>query len=302
MTTPIAIELKNVTKRYSRNAPPALDNVSMEIHSGERIGLIGANGSGKSTLMKLLLQFIIRDSGEIRIHGETNLELAKGLIGYLPESQDGLGDFTPNELLKACAEMNGLATPDNRISELLSFIELTDSADYLLSSFSKGMVQRVQLAIALLPQPRILFLDEPTSGLDPEGKKKLRQLLAKLENVTILYASHNLEELEAICDSVLLLHQGKLIKRIDLNEQMPVVLTFEVMGSNIAALETFTFDTVSTKASDPSIRQVEFSGSAGDVQQLMADLSRAGIETQRLRTRSMLEELYAIYVSSENPQ
>lgn len=302
MTTPIAIELKNVTKRYTRKAPPALDDVSLEIYQGERIGLIGANGSGKSTLMKLLLQFIIREDGEIRIHGEPNLEQAKSSIGYLPENQDGLGDFTPRELLKACADMNGLQNQDKRIQELLEFIDLADSADYLLSSFSKGMVQRVQLAIALLPHPKILLLDEPTSGLDPDGKKKLRQLLAKLENVTILYASHNLEELEAICESVFLLHEGKLIKRIDLNDEMPIVLSFEVAEADMATLKKFTFDSIIPKASNHSIRQVEFNGSATDVQQLLAELSDAGVETQRLRTRSMLEELYARYVSSEKPQ
>ncbi|MGH1365223.1 MAG: ABC transporter ATP-binding protein [Calditrichia bacterium] len=290
------IELNKVSKRYSKNAEPALDNFNLRVSPGERLGIIGANGSGKSTLLKLLLRFIIRDSGTIRIHGESDLETARRFIGYVPERQEGLENFTPAELLTSTAKMHSITDSNRRISEVLEFVELTDASDFLLSSFSKGMIQRVQLAIALLHRPPILLLDEPTSGLDPDGKKKLRELLLKLENVTILYASHNLEELESLCNSVILLHKGKLIKQFNLQDDLDTVLSLDITAAALSIIEQQAAVSHKIVQKNDDELRIELTGGDAEVQHVLARLSKAGVEAKRLRSRSVLEELYAKYV------
>jgi ABC-2 type transport system ATP-binding protein len=216
-----AIEIDNLTKDYEtgfwrKRKTRALDGLSLTVESGQIFGFLGANGAGKTTTLKLLMRLIYPTAGTARILNRDIGDVAMhARIGYLPENPYFYDYLTAREFLNYCGELFGLdrATRERRTKELLTLVNLeTKGWDRQLRKFSKGMLQRVGLAQALVNDPEIVFLDEPMSGLDPVGRREVRDLIASLrtQGKTVFMCSHILSDIEVLCDSVAILKHGRL--------------------------------------------------------------------------------------------
>jgi len=216
-----AIEIENLTKDYEvgfwrKRKVRALDGLSLSVEAGHIFGFLGANGAGKTTTLKLLMRLIYPTAGSARILGHDIRDVSvHARIGYLPENPYFYDYLTPREFLDYCGQLFGLdqQTRKTRTEELLARVNL-DSRSWKrqLRKFSKGMLQRVGLAQALINNPEVVFLDEPMSGLDPVGRREVRDLIASLraEGKTVFMSSHILSDIEVLCDSVAILKHGKL--------------------------------------------------------------------------------------------
>jgi ABC-2 type transport system ATP-binding protein len=208
------IECRDLSKTYNKRVL-ALDTCSLTIEQGAAFGLLGENGAGKSTLVRLLMGFILPSSGQLRIFGTEEVTRIHRRIGYVHEKPIFENAFTGRRFLRYLAELSGLygTTNQRRIQEVLDLVKLGEAADRKIGQYSKGMVQRLAIAQALLTNPDLLIFDEPTSGLDPRSQWEVRQIIAGLRNQgkTILICSHYLTEVEALCNVVGILRRGKLI-------------------------------------------------------------------------------------------
>lgn len=196
-------------------AKVALCGLDLEVQAGEVFGFLGPNGAGKTTTMNVLLGFVPPTSGEARLFGiDVRQPIARQRIGYLPEMTYYYKFLTAEELLRFYAKIFGLARTeaDRRIASLLKLVELEAAARRPIKSYSKGMQQRIGLAQSLINNPDLLILDEPTSGLDPLGRMKVREIIQRLkdEGKTVFFSSHELGEVETVCDRVAIVHQGEL--------------------------------------------------------------------------------------------
>jgi len=211
---PPVIECIDLTKSYGLRVT-ALNNLTLTIEQGTSFGLLGENGAGKSTLVRMIMGFIFPTSGHIRVFGEERVALAHPKIGYVHERPIFETRFTGRAYLTYLAQLSGLWDEANkaRVQALLELVNLHEAADRNTGTYSKGMLQRLAIAQALLTNPELLILDEPTSGLDPRSQWEVRQIVAGLrkEGKTILLCSHYLSEVEALCDSVCILRRGRLI-------------------------------------------------------------------------------------------
>ncbi len=208
------LEAKDLVVRYGQKT--ILDKVSLTVEKGHIFGFIGHNGAGKSTFIKTLLGFLFPASGTVRLHGESpDRPGAKKKIGFLPESSSYYPFLTPVEALSFYGEVCGLEPGliRERTRELLELVGLADVKNKRISTFSKGMAQKLSLAQALIHDPETLILDEPTTGLDPLAKTKLRDLLIdqKKKGKTIFFSSHELSEVELLCDSMAMIREGKIV-------------------------------------------------------------------------------------------
>jgi ABC-2 type transport system ATP-binding protein len=217
----LAIEIENLTKDYEtgfwrERRVRALDGLSLNVESGQIFGFLGANGAGKTTTLKLLMRLIYPTAGTARILNRDIGDVAMhGRIGYLPENPYFYDYLTAREFLNYCGELFGRNrhTREQRTEELLARVNLEKKSwDRQLRKFSKGMLQRVGLAQALVNDPEIVFLDEPMSGLDPVGRREVRDLIALLrtQGKTVFMCSHILSDIEVLCDSVAILKRGRL--------------------------------------------------------------------------------------------
>ena len=215
------IEIENLTKDYevgflAKRKVRALDGLSLTVEAGEIFGFLGANGAGKSTTMKLLMRLMYPTAGHARILGRDISDISMhARIGYLPEHPYFYDYLTARELLVYCAELFGYARDEcqRRAAEMLALVRLDEKSwDKGLRKFSKGMLQRVGLAQALVNDPEIVFLDEPMSGLDPIGRREVRDLIAGLrgKGTTVFFCSHILSDIEVLCDRAAILQQGRL--------------------------------------------------------------------------------------------
>jgi ABC-2 type transport system ATP-binding protein len=215
------IEIDDLTKDYEtgfwrKRKTRALDGLSLTVESGQIFGFLGANGAGKTTTLKLLMRLIYPTGGTARILGRNINDVAMhARIGYLPENPYFYDYLTAREFLNYCGELFGLdrAARELRTNELLTRVNLeSKSWDRQLRKFSKGMLQRIGLAQALVNDPEIVFLDEPMSGLDPVGRREVRDLIASLRTSgkTVFMCSHILSDIEVLCDSVAILKHGRL--------------------------------------------------------------------------------------------
>ncbi len=211
-----AIDATDVTKRYGDVT--ALDEFSLTVETGSTFGLLGTNGAGKTTLFKLLVGHVAPDAGRLEIVGRdvaTEGTAVRRFVGYLPEQAGFPGSLTGREVLAFHARMRGLPADERecRIEEVLETVGLADAADRAVSGYSNGMNRRLGLATALLPRPRVLLLDEPTAGLDPLGVTAFHRIVRRLReenDLTVVLSSHVLTEVEELCDSVAVLHDGRL--------------------------------------------------------------------------------------------
>jgi ABC-2 type transport system ATP-binding protein len=214
-----AIDVESLVVEYRRwPRPPlrAVDGLSFTVRPGEIVGFLGINGAGKTSTIKALMGFQPPVAGSARIFGSSSLDAqARRSIGFLPETALYSPYLTPYETLRLYSELHGLAgrARRERTMELLERMGVAEKAHTLNGKLSKGMLQRVGIAQALLGRPRLLILDELSSGLDPVGRRALRALLQEQRDggVTVFFSSHELGEVEMICDRILVIHGGRLI-------------------------------------------------------------------------------------------
>lgn len=224
-----AIDVQDVRKTYRdgwifRRPFHALNGVSLQVRYGEVFGLLGPNGAGKTTLVKLLLGIVRKTGGRAEMLGLPAGDRAgRRQIGYLPENLRIPRHHTANSALDLFGQMSGLSRSEvrRRREPILDSVDLTSRAADSVKKYSKGMLQRLGLAIALLHQPQLIFLDEPTDGLDPTGRAEVRETLVRLKEAgkTIFLNSHMLQEVEQVCDRVAILDHG-LLKGIGTVEEL----------------------------------------------------------------------------------
>ena len=215
-----AIEIFDLEKSYPvgfwRKRPKlALRPLRLTIEEGEVFGFLGPNGAGKTTTLKLLMGLVFPTAGSARILGsEMDDPLVKSQVGFLPEQPYFYDHLTARELLNYYGQLSGVPAKGRaaRVEQMLTRVGLSASAGMQLRKFSKGMLQRVGLAQAILHDPKVLFLDEPMSGLDPMGRREVRDLIQQLrsEGKTVFFSTHILSDAEALCDRVGIIHQGEL--------------------------------------------------------------------------------------------
>jgi ABC-2 type transport system ATP-binding protein len=213
------LEIESVSKSYRSHLSIRkywiLRDLSLQIREGEIFGFIGTNGAGKTTTIKLALGLIFPDSGSIRLFGrDLGDPEARRRIGYLPENPYLYDYLTGAEFLDFHARLHGLARPERRrrVQELLERVGLANRGDRQLRHYSKGMLQRIGLAQALISDPEFVLLDEPMSGLDPIGRREVRDVILELKarGRTVFFSTHILPDTEMICDRVGMLVKGRL--------------------------------------------------------------------------------------------
>jgi ABC-2 type transport system ATP-binding protein len=227
---PAVLEIDNLTKDYPvgfwvKRPKRALDRLCLTVQAGEVFGFLGPNGAGKTTTLNLLLRILYPTSGTARILGrklgDPSLHQE---VGYLPEQPYFYDYLTAAELLRYVGRLFGInpAALRRKVDELLEQTGLTEARDVQLRKFSKGMLQRIGIAQAILNDPQLLFLDEPFSGLDPIGRRELREIVRQLNarGVTIFFSSHILSDVESLCDRFAILHHGKLLESGTLEEAL----------------------------------------------------------------------------------
>ena len=233
------VEIENLTKDFSvgfwkKRPVRALDNLSLQVHKGEVFGFLGPNGAGKSTTLKILMHLLHPTSGTARIlEKSVNTVSMHNRIGYLPENPYFYDYLTPTELLTYMGRLFGMRQPalSQKVDTLLENVGLAQARTMQLRKFSKGMVQRIGIAQAIINDPEIVFLDEPMSGLDPLGRMEVRRIITalKAKGVTVFFSSHILPDVEAICDRVAILNRGELQEEGALEE----ILKVRIQGHEI---------------------------------------------------------------------
>ena len=205
----------------------AVDDVTIRIRSGEVYGLIGPNGSGKSTTMKALLGLVVPTGGRCAIFGGDSLRVdSRDQVGFLPENPYFYKHLSGAETLAFFGRLCGLRGKGlaGRIDELLALVDLEDARDRRLAGYSKGMLQRIGLAQALIQEPQLLILDEPTAGVDPMGSRQIRDLILALRDrgITVFLCSHLLEQVQEVCDRVGIIFHGRMIREGALDELLAI--------------------------------------------------------------------------------
>lgn len=211
----MSILVSNLVKLYGQQK--AVDDVSFSVKEGEIVGFLGPNGAGKSTTMKIITGFLSATAGEVLVGGhkvKDNPMAVKGITGYLPEHNPLYHEMYVHEYLRFMAGIYGLSPSKKkeRVLEMVRICGLTIEQNKKIGTLSKGYRQRVGLAQALIHDPQVLVLDEPTSGLDPNQLIEIRKLIKTVsQNKTVLFSTHILQEVEALCDRVVVINQGKVV-------------------------------------------------------------------------------------------
>lgn len=230
MTEP-AVAVIGVTKLFpipfQRQSVVAVRDLNLQVSAGQIYGLLGPNGSGKSTTLKIILGLVSPTRGGSEIFGRaSNLVASREAVGFLPESPYFYKYLTGAETLRFYGKLCGLrgAKLRGRVDELLELVGLTSARDRRLGGYSKGMLQRIGLAQALVQEPRLVVLDEPTAGVDPAGAREIRDLILDLKRrgITVLLSSHLLGQVQEICDRVGILADGVLVREGALDDLLAI--------------------------------------------------------------------------------
>src|SRR5215471_10349725 len=241
MTTP-AIEFRGVSKVYKRafseERISALSDVSFEVGAGEVCAFLGPNGAGKTTSISILMGFLFPNSGEVRVLGYAPGDVrAKRQIGFLPENFAFYRYLTGPKLLALHLALSGRKIDDTLglIADILGKVKLSGYESLPISRYSRGMVQRLGIAQALVGDPQLLIFDEPTSGLDPAGRKEVLDLVMSLKAAgkTIFLSSHILPEVEQICDRVVIIDHGRLLRAGRLDELLAGGARIEIVADRL---------------------------------------------------------------------
>jgi ABC-2 type transport system ATP-binding protein len=285
VTSSFAVQTMGLTKRYplawKRKVLVALDHLDLEVRPGEVFGLLGPNGSGKSTTLKLLLGLIVPSEGEARVFGLPPDSLdARRRVGFLPENPYFYSYLNGDETLRFYGKLCGVTGPklEKRIGELIDLVGLQNGRERPLRSYSKGMLQRIGLAQALIHDPDLLFLDEPTAGVDPLGSAQIRDLILRLKKMgkTVIFSSHLLEQVQEVADRVAIFSLGKKVLEGPLDS-----LLAENQGTQLHL----------SAALDPAQQQ--------RLRQLLADSGISDRDVTFTRPRLSLEQLYLRTVQAQ---
>jgi ABC-2 type transport system ATP-binding protein len=221
----MTVKVEQVSKLYGTQK--ALDQVSFELNKGEIVGFLGPNGAGKSTMMKIITAYIPADKGKVTVLGKDVNEhslFIKEKIGYLAEQNPLYYEMYIREYLQFVAGVYRLKDKKSRVQQVIEQVGLEAESHKKIGQLSKGYKQRVGIAQAIIHDPEILILDEPTTGLDPNQLAEIRQLIKQLgKNKTVMLSTHIMQEVEAICDRIIIIHQGKIVaneKAADLSSKM----------------------------------------------------------------------------------
>lgn len=244
----MSIEVNNISKSYGTQK--ALNEISFKIEKGEIVGFLGPNGAGKSTLMKILTTYLLADNGSALVNGHdvmTNTKSVQLSIGYLPEHNPLYLDLYVREYLAFNADVYHVAK--SRIEEVIQLTGLTPESHKKISQLSKGYRQRVGLANALLHNPDVLILDEPTTGLDPNQLMEIRNVIKNVgKDKTVFLSTHIMQEVEAICDRVIIIDKGQIVadKKLDhlisenKEQVIEVEFDYQIQEQLLAKLENIT--------------------------------------------------------------
>jgi ABC-2 type transport system ATP-binding protein len=309
MTT-AAIEFKEVTKVYRRRLAgqevSALTHVSFEVGAGEVCAFLGPNGAGKTTSINILMGFLYADWGEIRVLGyEPGDVRAKQKIGFVPENFAFYKYLNAEKLLRFHLALAGgdMSKSIGLIRDLLFKVQLNGYEKLKIGKYSRGMVQRLGIAQALLSDPQLLVLDEPTSGLDPAGRKEVKDLIHAMKNEgkTIFLSSHILSEVEQICDRAVIINKGRLVRMGSLNELLGTGDLVEIVADQMPAeMEPVLAEWGATI--DRGAHGVRITVAAARKRELAEKLWAAGCDVvSMLPVRSSLEDLYMKLVGSGEP-
>jgi ABC-2 type transport system ATP-binding protein len=312
-----AIEVEKLTKDYpygflQLKKKRSLDALTMQVQSGEVFGFLGPNGAGKSTTIKLLMRLIFPTAGSARMLGKPISDIAMHRdIGYLPEQPYFYDYLTAAELLDYFARFHDFSANDRRerVARTLKKVGLADSARVQLRKFSKGMLQRVGLAQAILHDPQLVVLDEPMSGLDPVGRREVRDIILELkkQGKTVLFSTHILSDAEMLCDRVGVIAGGKL-QGVGAPSEIVGVKThgmeilFELSGPAESAAEGWSGNAMvaqATRTGDRYRVQVEENGLYQAIEKLRAANAKILSVTQ---VKPSLEEYFMHVVEAERKQ
>ncbi len=236
-----AVAVIGVTKifplPFQRKSIVALRDLNLNVAAGQVYGLLGPNGSGKSTTLKIILGLVSPTKGQTKIFGRDSSYVAsREAVGFLPESPYFPKYLTAREMLKFYGKLSGMRPRDlkKRVDELLELVGLTSARDRRLGGYSKGMLQRIGLAQALVHEPKLLVLDEPTAGVDPAGTREIRDLILDLKRrgTTILLSSHLLGHVQEVCDRIGILANGVLVREGAVDDLLAIRSRTEVVLEN----------------------------------------------------------------------
>lgn len=280
------ITVENLVKKY--NSHTAVDGVSFDIQRGEIFGLLGPNGAGKSTIISIMCCLLEPTAGKIIIEGidiqKDSFEVRK-IIGIVPQEISLYPTLTARENLSFYGQIYGLSGKSlkNRIEILLDMVGLTDRADDILEGYSGGMKRRINIAVALLHNPKILFLDEPSTGVDPQSRKRIYDTIQELnrEGMTVLLTTHQMEDAEKLCHRIAIVDKGKLIA-LDTLEGL-----LDIVGES---------DIIHMIAKEFPVGAVESIDKMDDVQKVSLD--RDNMTVQLLHGRESLAHIIDILISS----
>lgn len=269
----ITVEVTNLTKIYEstskKRSVTALKDFDLSVEEGTVFGLLGPNGAGKTTLVKILLGIVFPTLGSAKILGQNidNYEIRKR-VGYLPENHKFPPYLTGEDVLKYVGKLTGMSSQeiDARVDDLLKLVKMEKWKRTKVKKYSKGMMQRLGLAQALINDPDLIFLDEPTDGVDPIGRKEIRDILLGLKNngKTIFINSHLLSEVELISDRVAILNKGELIREGTVEDLTTEKETYSLQFANEVTettlkevLEGFVIDKISSKGFELKVNNEE---------------------------------------------
>lgn len=306
----LAIQTSGLTKTYGGRRPvEALKPLNLEVLAGETFGLLGPNGAGKTTLVKLLLGLARPTAGTASLFG-TDIGDAETRrpVGFLPEGHRFPPFLTGRDALDLFARMSGLSTADraSRSDELLATVRLTEAADRRVGTYSKGMLQRLGIAQALMHRPRLVFLDEPTDGVDPVGRREIRTLIEQLRDagVTVFLNSHLLSEVERVCTRVAIMKDGVLVRdgtveALTLQARAWTLTTTPLPPETALALADAVGE--ATHRPDGLVRQTLTLPDRGALNDALDRLRADGVEVEAVEPlRQSLEDLF-VEVVNETP-
>jgi ABC-2 type transport system ATP-binding protein len=296
----MSLVVSNIQKQY--DGQKAVDNISFELHPGEIVGFLGPNGAGKSTTLKMIAGVLMPDAGKITINNQLvqmDSIASKKLIGYLPESNPLYKDLYVKEYLQFLGTIHQVNQLSNRIKEIIDFLQLGLMQHKKIGELSKGYQQRLGIAAAIIHQPALLLLDEPTSGLDPNQLIEIREVIKQLsKHSMILFSSHILQEVTAVCSRVLVMHQGRLVANEPMEELLKpktnhLHILFEEELTHLSShIATLSLDIVSIDKHLLVVKTAEGKDVKKIVMQFALDM---GLNIERLHTEeASLEEIFKL--------
>lgn len=256
----MSITVENISKNYDEQK--ALDSVSFSVKKGEIIGFLGPNGAGKSTLMKILTTYISADEGDAFVNDfnvKTEAKKVQQSVGYLPEHNPLYLDLYVKEYLGFNTDVYNVSK--SRIDEVIELTGLTSESHKKIGQLSKGYRQRVGLACALLHEPEVLILDEPTTGLDPNQLVEIRELIKNVgKNKTVFLSTHIMQEVEAICDRIIIINKGKIVedRKLRSSTEKHLQQIIEVEFDKMISEEILVLNSLTKKQSNGNIWQLTF--------------------------------------------